>query len=53
MKSWVFAGKENGWVDIDRVEFLNIESSVYGDVMFFEFNGESYESNIVFGSKPY
>jgi len=50
--AWVFAGKSNGWVDVDDVEFLNVEESPFGDVMYFEFNGESFESNVVFGSNP-
>lgn len=51
-KSWVFAGRENGWVDVESVEFLNVEESPFGDVMYFEFNGTPFESKIVFGSKP-
>lgn len=51
-KSWVFAGRENGWIDTESVEFLNVEESPFGDVMYFEYNGKEFESNIVFGSQP-
>lgn len=52
MKGWVFAGRQNGWVDVENVEFIDVEESPYGDVMHFEFQGETFQSNIVFGSKP-
>ena len=49
--AWVSAGK-HGWVDVDDTEFLNIEESPYGDVMYFEYEGEEYSSLIVFGGRP-
>lgn len=49
--SWVHAGP-HGWVNVVDTEFLNIEEGMMGDVMYFEYEGEEYSSNIVFGSKP-
>ena len=50
-KTWVCAG-QHGWISVDEVEFSNIEEGPFGDVMSFEFCDESFESQIVVGSKP-
>lgn len=54
--AWVHAG-EYGWLPLDLVVSLDIESDIYGnDVITFKLShsdkGERYKSNIVFGSKP-
>jgi hypothetical protein len=50
--TWVYTDIEHGWVNVDDVEFLDIEESPLGDVMNFTFRGVNYSSNIVFGSRP-
>lgn len=55
-RAWVHAGRY-GWLPLDLVVQLGIESDIYGnDVITFKLSysdkGEKYKSNIVFGSKP-
>jgi len=50
--SWVYAGKQNGWVNVDDTEFVDIEEGPFGDIMHFTFNEESFESPVRFGSRP-
>ncbi len=52
MNCWVYTDKENGWVNADDTEFLNVEETPYGDLMYFEYKGEEYSSRIVLGSRP-
>lgn len=45
-KSWVKAG--NDWVDMDSVEIVNIEESLYGyDKVRFIYNDFEYESYVL------
>ena len=50
-KTWVRAG-QHGWISTDEIEFSDIEEGPFGDIMSFEFRDESFESQIVVGSKP-
>ena len=50
-KTGVRAG-QHGWISTDEVEFSDIEEGPFGDIMSFEFCDESFESQIVVGSKP-
>ena len=54
--AWVHAG-EYGWLPLDLVVTLDIESDIYdNDVVTFKLShsdkGEKYKSNIVCGNKP-
>lgn len=51
-KCWVYTDKEYGWVNVKNVEVLDIGEGLRGDVMWFEYNGCHYSSQIVLGSKP-
>ena len=49
--TWVKAGGE--WVDLDDTEFLNVSEDLYGrDTITFEYEGDTYESIAVNGSRP-
>jgi hypothetical protein len=51
--TWVYAGPDNGWVDSDKVEFVDIAEGADGrDEMTFEYEGVEYTSNIISGSRP-
>ena len=50
--SWVYTNQQYGWVNVDKTEFIDIEEGFYGDIMYFEYNGESFFSRIAIGSKP-
>jgi hypothetical protein len=50
--TWVYTNEQYGWVNVKKTEFLNIEEGLYGDIMYFEYNGERFFSKIVIGSKP-
>ena len=51
-KTWVNAG-DYGWVDVSRVEFVDIEEDFRGfDVMTFNYFGEEYKSRVSIGNKP-
>jgi hypothetical protein len=52
MKSWVYTNPENGWVAVEDVEFLDIESTPFGDVMTFNYDDTDFTSHVVFGSNP-
>lgn len=58
-QAWVYTDLKHGWVSVTETEFRDMhyasahfEESSYGDVMHFEYAGEVYSSNVVFGSKP-
>jgi len=51
-QAWVYTDPKHGWVSVSETKFEDIEESPYGDVMHFEYAGEVYSSNVVFGSKP-
>lgn len=46
MKFWVLAGYY-GWVNQDKVDFIDIEETPNGDRMYFNYNGESFYSLII------
>ena len=51
-KYWVkiFGGE---WVDVDKTEFIDIEEDPSGrDVMTFEYEGVTYSSAVMAGSRP-
>jgi hypothetical protein len=50
--NWVYTNQDHGWINVDKTEFLDIEESPYGDIMYFEYNGEMFFSKIAIGSKP-
>ena len=51
-QAWVYTDPKHGWVSVSETKFEDIEESPYGDFMHFEYAGEVYSSNVVFGSKP-
>ena len=50
--AWVYTNTTYGWVNIEETDFINIEQGLHGDNITFEYNGEQFTSNMVFGSKP-
>lgn len=46
MKSWVLAGSY-GWIESEKVDFLDIEETPHGDRMYFYYNGEQFQSRIL------
>lgn len=48
MKSWVLAGYY-GWIESEKVDFIDIEETIYGDRMYFNYNGEGFQSLIIYG----
>ena len=46
-KSWVYT-HDNGWIDLEETKFLNISEDLHGrDRVYFEFNGQEYESMVI------
>lgn len=50
--SWVYTDTRNRWVNVEETTFINLEDTDYGDVMYFEYQGQEYSSHVVYGSKP-
>lgn len=50
MKQWVRT--DEGWVNVEDVEFLGIEEGMFADEMTFEYKGKEYKSKIALGSRP-
>lgn len=51
-QSWVMAG-HYGWIESEKVDFIDIEETPYGDRMYFNYNGEEFQSRILLSnSRP-
>ncbi len=46
VQSFVMAG-HYGWISTEQVDFLDIEETPYGDRMYFNYNGEQFQSKIL------